>query len=66
MPARKDVSIKMIAERCGVSIATVSRVVNGDANVSDAMRARVLAVMAECGYQPAAAPSSGVKSAPTS
>ena len=33
-----------ISRKAGVSIATVSRVVNGDANVSDAMRARVLAV----------------------
>ena len=36
-----------IAEKCGVSIATVSRVLNNNPNVSAATRARVLAVMEE-------------------
>lgn len=61
MAARKSVSIKVVAERCGVSTATVSRVLNGDAYVSDAMRERVLAAMAECGYQPAAAPTPEIR-----
>lgn len=61
MPAKKDISIKLVAERCGVSMATVSRVMNGDARVSKAMRTRVLSVMAECGYEPPVKPSSGVK-----
>ena len=36
-----------IAEKCGVSIATVSRVLNSNTNVSTSTRARVLAVMEE-------------------
>ena len=62
MPAKKDVSIKTVAERCGVSIATVSRVLKGEANVSEAMRARVMAAVAESGYQAAlSAPVSGIQ-----
>ncbi|MBR5524750.1 MAG: LacI family DNA-binding transcriptional regulator [Clostridia bacterium] len=41
-----------IAEKCGVSIATVSRVLNNNPNVSAATRARVLAVMEEENYTP--------------
>jgi len=41
-----------VSERAGVSIATVSRVLNGNPNVSDKTRARVLAVMDELGYTP--------------
>ena len=41
-----------ISERAGVSIATVSRVLNGNERVSDKTRTKVLAVMEECGYTP--------------
>lgn len=41
-----------VSERAGVSIATVSRVINGNPNVSDKTRNRVLAVMEELGYTP--------------
>ncbi len=41
-----------IAERAGVSIATVSRVVNGSSNVSAKTKGRVLAVIEESGYTP--------------
>lgn len=41
-----------IAKRCGVSIATVSRVLNGSQNVSAKTREKVLAVMREEGYTP--------------
>ncbi len=41
-----------VSARAGVSIATVSRVLNGNPNVSDKTRARVLAVMEELGYTP--------------
>ena len=41
-----------IAKRCGVSIATVSRVLNGSRNVSAKTRSNVLAVMREQGYTP--------------
>lgn len=41
-----------IAEKCGVSIATVSRVLNNNPNVSATTRARVMAVMEEEKYTP--------------
>ena len=44
--------IRDIAERSGYGVGTVSRVINGQPNVSDRARERILAVMAECGYEP--------------
>lgn len=41
-----------VSEHAHVSIATVSRVINGNPNVSDKTRKRVLAVMDELGYTP--------------
>ncbi len=41
-----------IAQRAGVSIATVSRVMNGNSHVSEATRSRVLAVIDEVGFMP--------------
>ncbi|MEO1065479.1 MAG: LacI family DNA-binding transcriptional regulator [Actinomycetota bacterium] len=41
-----------MAERSGVSRATASRALNGDARVSDDTRARVLAAAAAIGYRP--------------
>lgn len=41
-----------ISSQAGVSIATVSRVLNGNENVSDKTRQKVLNVMEECGYTP--------------
>lgn len=41
-----------ISEKAGVSIATVSRVLNGNARVSEKTRQKILAVMEETGYQP--------------
>ncbi|MGI5965512.1 MULTISPECIES: LacI family DNA-binding transcriptional regulator [Anaerotruncus] len=41
-----------ISRKSGVSIATVSRVINGKKGVSEATRQRVLSVMAEKGYTP--------------
>ncbi|MBQ9347719.1 MAG: LacI family DNA-binding transcriptional regulator [Oscillibacter sp.] len=61
MSARKDISIKTVAERCGVSTATVSRVLNGDAYVSASTREKVLAAMEECGYQPSTVAATGIK-----
>lgn len=45
-------NIRDIAARCGVSTATVSRVLNGSPRVRDETRARVLAVVEEAGYTP--------------
>lgn len=45
------ITITDIAERCGVSIKTVSRVLNENKNVSEDTRKKVLAVIKESGYQ---------------
>ena len=45
-------TIKDIAERCGVSVSTVSRVLNNHPDVSAANRERVLAVVQELHYVP--------------
>ena len=41
-----------ISEKAGVSIATVSRVLNGNSKVSQKTREKILEVMKETGYQP--------------
>lgn len=41
-----------VSNKAGVSIATVSRVLNGNPNVSEKTRKKVLAVMDELGYTP--------------
>ena len=41
-----------VSQKAGVSIATVSRVINGNTNVSEKTRQKVLAVMKEFGYTP--------------
>ena len=41
-----------VSKQAGVSIATVSRVLNGNPNVSEKTRAKVLEVMDELGYTP--------------
>lgn len=41
-----------ISEKAGVSIATVSRVLNGNSNVSEKTKEKVLAIMDEYGYTP--------------
>ncbi len=45
-------TIRDVANRAGVSIATVSAVVNGSKPVSPALRERVLASVSELGYRP--------------
>lgn len=52
MPGRP--TMRSVAEHAGVSHQTVSRVVNGDPTVTDAVRERVVAAMAELGYRPSA------------
>lgn len=46
------INIYDVSKKAGVSIATVSRVLNGNPNVSEKTRARVLDVMEELGYTP--------------
>jgi len=46
------VTIEDVAKQAGVSKATVSRVVNGNYGVSEALRKRVLAAITALGYQP--------------
>jgi len=46
------VSIKDVAREAGVSVATVSRVCNGSAAVTDSTRRHVLDVAAKLGYSP--------------
>ena len=51
-PSRASFRIREVAERAGVSPATVSRVLNGTAVVREATREKVLAVVDELGYRP--------------
>ncbi|QIG38720.1 LacI family transcriptional regulator [Microbacterium sp. 4R-513] len=50
--ARGRPSIYDVAARAGVSHMTVSRVINGQTNIREATRERVLQAIAELGYQP--------------
>lgn len=54
MAKAPTVTIRDVAQRAGVSIATVSYVLNESAPVSEATRARVLEAVAELGYRPSA------------
>jgi LacI family transcriptional regulator/LacI family repressor for deo operon, udp, cdd, tsx, nupC, and nupG len=45
-------TIKQVAQRAGVSVATVSYVLNGTGVVTDETRQRVLDAVAELNYQP--------------
>ncbi|NOZ71422.1 MAG: LacI family transcriptional regulator, partial [Chloroflexi bacterium] len=48
----KRVTIADVAAQAGVSLMTVSRVINGANAVSESTRQRVLAVIDELGYRP--------------
>jgi DNA-binding LacI/PurR family transcriptional regulator len=50
--ARRAPTLEQVAARAGVGRGTVSRVVNGSANVADATRENVLAAVRELGYVP--------------
>lgn len=54
MPRGNSVTIREVARRAGVSIATVSYVLNESAPISEETRARVLAAATELGYRPSA------------
>lgn len=49
---KQAVTIYDVAERAGVSMATVSRVVNGNANVRPSTRKKVLKIIEELDYRP--------------
>src|SRR6476660_5382768 len=49
---RSTTTMKRIADELGVSITTVSKVLNNRDDIGQATRARVLARVAELGYQP--------------
>lgn len=46
-----SLTMSEIAEKIGVSSATISRVLNGDRSVTPEMRERVLSALEECGYR---------------
>ena len=46
------ITLKELAERSNVSIATVSNILNGKTNVSETTRKRVLKIIKETGYKP--------------
>lgn len=46
------ITLKEIAEKCSVSITTVSNILNGKSNVSQSTKDRVLQVIKETGYRP--------------
>lgn len=50
-PTRK-VTVRAVAERAGVAVSSVSRVLNDQGLVSDELRARVLRAIDELGYEP--------------
>lgn len=52
MNSKSQPTIYDISEKAGVSIATVSRVLNGNSNVNSETRKKVLKVIDECGYTP--------------
>src|SRR5882757_3727621 len=52
LPSVKEHTIYDIAERAGVGIATVSRVINGSSRVAEPTRLAVQRAMAELGFRP--------------
>ena len=50
--SRKKVTLKAIAERLGVTVATVSKALRDSTDISREMKARVRAVAEEMGYHP--------------
>ena len=46
------ITVKEIAQICGVSPSTVSNILNGKSNMSEETRQKVLGTIKEIGYQP--------------
>jgi LacI family transcriptional regulator len=51
-PPPRRIGIRDVAQRAGVAISTVSKVLSGRGEVTPALRVRVLAAATELGYQP--------------
>ncbi|SFG36221.1 LacI family DNA-binding transcriptional regulator [Oribacterium sp. WCC10] len=51
MSKKKSISVKYISEKCGVSTATISRVLNGDSRVSSVTREKVLEAFRKYNYK---------------
>lgn len=47
----KKITVRNIAENCGVCIATVSRVLNGSSNVSESVRRKILDYIEDTGWK---------------
>jgi LacI family transcriptional regulator len=54
-PVRRHPTIRDVATQAGVSVQTVSRVVNGKGEITEKTRQRVQGVIGELGYRPSAA-----------
>lgn len=52
MSSKSQPTIYDISQKAGVSIATVSRVINESSNVNPRTREKILKIMEECGYMP--------------
>lgn len=52
MERAEKVTVRAVAERAGVAVSSVSRVLNDHADVSEELRARVLAAVEAMGYRP--------------
>ena len=46
------ITLKELADRCGVSTATVSNAINGKSNISESTKMRILQMIEETGYKP--------------
>ena len=46
------VTLKEIAEKCNVSVTTVSNILNGKAKAGEETKQRILQVAKDMGYQP--------------
>lgn len=58
---RSPVKLAVIAREVGVSVSTVSKVVNGRADVATATRARVQEALRRHGHRPPASPAAGAR-----
>lgn len=52
MAKKKNVNVRLVAEKCGVSTATISRVLNADPKVAEATRQKVMEALKELDYKP--------------